>query len=61
MSIRPKDLKNGSAPRFALHCGECVADYSASADAYVWMQDDAPIVCEACGIELILEETTIVD
>lgn len=60
MSVRPKDLREDGA-RFALHCGECVADYTACREAYVWMFEDDLIVCEGCGTELVLEETTVVN
>lgn len=61
MSVRPKDLKEDGAPRYALHCGECVADYSASPLAYDWMFANDLIVCEGCGAELTLEEKTTVN
>lgn len=60
MAIRPKDLKEYRARCCALHCGECVVDYSASPDDYAWMFADDLIVCEACGDELVLEEKTAV-
>lgn len=59
--MRPSDLEEDGAAWFALHCGECVADYSAHPSAYRWMFPDDMIVCEACGTELVLEERTLVE
>ncbi len=61
MSVRPKDLRESNSQRLALHCGECVVDYSASPDHYGWMFAEDLIVCEGCGGELVLEERTMVD
>jgi DNA-directed RNA polymerase subunit RPC12/RpoP len=60
MTVRPSDLRVEGAGRYALHCGECVTDYSASPLAYDWMFEQDLIVCEACGSELVLEEKTAV-
>lgn len=61
MAVRPSDLKEESAAWLALHCGECVVDYSAHPGAYGWMFPDDMIVCEGCGTELVLEERTLVE
>jgi hypothetical protein len=61
MSVRPKDLRDDEAPWFALHCGECVVDYTAEPGAYTWMFPDDLIVCEGCGSELVLEQKTLVE
>lgn len=61
MSVRPKDLKTDRAIWCVLHCGECIIDYSASSVHYEWMFETDPIVCEACGEELVLEEKTLTE
>jgi hypothetical protein len=61
MTVRPKDLAKQCTAGRVLSCGECVIDYSAQPDAYVWMFPGDPIVCEACGTELVLEEITLIE
>ena len=61
MTIRPKDLKDYRALSSVLHCGECVIDYSAVPSDYVWMFPADVIVCQACGVELVLEDKTLVE
>lgn len=60
MSVRPKDLKEEGTAPLALHCGDCVADYSAAKDDYDWMFPDDFIVCMGCGLELVLTEKVMI-
>ena len=55
MSVRPKDLEESPQGRpLVLHCYECVTSVLATRDTFDWMFPHDPIVCEACGNELML-------
>jgi hypothetical protein len=55
MTVRPKDLDEATEYS-VLHCGDCVADYPATREAWTWMFDSDLIVCQCCGAELTLTE-----